>query len=106
MDEPPPAELPEREKLNRLRTWFEVMTVSSFDAIRGGRPAPSPRNNFALQMSGAWYHCSPLNSPYDFYTSAYADLLLFGANIWGPMGPTGLDAVEVCSESDFVANRD
>ncbi|EPT01301.1 hypothetical protein FOMPIDRAFT_1120913 [Fomitopsis schrenkii] len=92
LDEPPPADLSEREKLNRLRTWFEVLTVSSFDAIRAGRPAPCPRNNFTSRMSASWYRCSALNSPFDFYTSAYADLLLFVSSMWGPMGPTGIDS--------------
>ena len=79
--------------------------MSSFDAIRGGRSAAFPRNNFTLQMSGAWYRCSTLNSPYDFYTSAYADLLLFVASIWGPMGPIVLDTLEACCELNFLVIR-
>lgn len=105
LDEPPPADLSEREKLNRLRTWFEVLTVSSFDAIRAGRPAPCPRNNFTSRMSASWYRCSALNSPFDFYTSAYADLLLFVSSMWGPMGPTGIDSRVRCL-SLAVANRE
>ncbi|KZT70052.1 hypothetical protein DAEQUDRAFT_765076 [Daedalea quercina L-15889] len=91
LDEQPPADLPERERLNRLRTWFQVVAADSSNSIQKGRPSMLNRNNFTALMSDVWYRCSPLNSPYDIYCSAYADLMLFVSNLWGPSGPMSLD---------------
>lgn len=95
LDEPPPAGLLEREKLNRLRTWFQIVSVDSSNAIQKGQPTWAQRNNFTSQMTNIWYRCSPLNSPYDIYCSAYADLMLFTSNIWGHTGPTSMNSQEV-----------
>ncbi|KAH9932869.1 uncharacterized protein B0H18DRAFT_984361 [Fomitopsis serialis] len=94
LDEPPPADLPEREKLNRLRTWFQIVTVDSSNAIQRGHATMIQRNNFTAQMMDIWYRCSPLNLPYDVYCSACADLMLFVSNLWGPMGPTSMNSQE------------
>ncbi|KAH9932879.1 uncharacterized protein B0H18DRAFT_1115534 [Fomitopsis serialis] len=94
LDDPPPADLPEREKLNRLRTWFQIVSVDAAHAIQKGQATMIQRNNFTAQMMDIWYKCSPLNSPYDVYCSAYADLMLFVSNLWGPMGHTSMNSQE------------
>ncbi|KAH9836167.1 uncharacterized protein C8Q71DRAFT_69459 [Rhodofomes roseus] len=94
LDEPPPADILEREKLNRLRTWFQIVAVDASNAIQKGQPTWVQRNNFTSQMTDLWYRCSPLNSPYDIYCSAYADLMSFTSNVWGPTGPTSMNSQE------------
>ncbi|KZT69157.1 hypothetical protein DAEQUDRAFT_765701 [Daedalea quercina L-15889] len=102
LDEQPPVDLPEREKLNRLRTWFEVVSIDSSNSIQKGRPAMIHRNNFTYQMSGVWYRCSPLNSPYDIYCGAYADLMLFVSNLWGPIGAASMNLQDDANVIDTI----
>ncbi|TFY54637.1 hypothetical protein EVJ58_g8739 [Rhodofomes roseus] len=78
LDEPPPADILEREKLNRLRTWFQIVAVDASNAIQKGQPTWVQRNNFTSQMTDL----------------AYADLMSFTSNVWGPTGPTSMNSQE------------
>ncbi|KAH9932880.1 uncharacterized protein B0H18DRAFT_984430 [Fomitopsis serialis] len=75
LDFPPPPELPERERLNRIRTWFHIMTADTSHCIQRGKTPVKPRKDYVDQIFDIWYRCSSLNSPYDIYSAAYLDIM-------------------------------
>ncbi|KAH9836168.1 uncharacterized protein C8Q71DRAFT_69524 [Rhodofomes roseus] len=73
LDYPPPPEVPERERLNRIRTWFFIMVVDTSHCIQRGRTPARSRSDFTNQIFDLWYRCSTLNLSYDIYIVAYLD---------------------------------
>lgn len=75
LDFPPPTELPERVRLNRLRTWYLIAVVDYSHCIQRGKTPAKARNGFADQVLDLWYRSSACNLPYDIYCAAYLDMM-------------------------------
>ncbi|KAI0915948.1 hypothetical protein AcV5_003413 [Taiwanofungus camphoratus] len=99
LDQAPPPELDEREKLNRTRTWFGLVCVDASYAIQMGKLPMVHPGDRVIQTSRIWYKSSYLNSPYDIILSGYAELLML-VNQFGQT--TGRDKAVTTREDSVI----
>ncbi|THH20668.1 hypothetical protein EW146_g709 [Bondarzewia mesenterica] len=71
-----PPDLPERERLNRTRTWLNLFCVDSAHANMFGKQPMSMLNDIVSRSSFDWYRSSQMNLPYDIHLCGYVDILL------------------------------
>lgn len=71
----PPAALPERERLNRTRTWLNLFCVDGAHATMFGKQPMSSLNDVVSRSSFNWYKASALTLPYDIHLCGYVDIL-------------------------------
>ncbi|KZT69156.1 hypothetical protein DAEQUDRAFT_727049 [Daedalea quercina L-15889] len=87
LDFPPPLELPERERLNRIRTWFYIMTADTSNCIQRGKTPAKARNDYVSQVFDVWYRCSPSNLSFDIYVTAYLDVMKLTSKLLDSIRP-------------------
>ena len=91
LNEPPPPRLPERLRLDRTRTWFQVVCIDASTSVQQGKPPVVQGSDYVERALATWYRCSPLNSPYDLYLCAFTDLALLVARLWKAIGADRCD---------------
>lgn len=91
LNEPPPLTLPERLRLDRTRTWFQVVCIDASTSVQQGKPPVVQGSDYVERALATWYRCSPLNSPYDLYLCAFTDLALLVAKLWKAIGADRCD---------------
>lgn len=79
LNQPPPDGLPEREKLNRVRTWLNCYCADGSHAIQFGKMPMLRLDDYLARSSTLWYRSSSLNSPLDVHLVAYVHILLIMA---------------------------
>ncbi|KAH9932878.1 uncharacterized protein B0H18DRAFT_670339 [Fomitopsis serialis] len=102
LNAPPPADLPERERLNRIRTWFQVVCIDASSSVQQGKAPVLQGSDYVARALPAWYRCSPLNSPYDVYLCAFTDLALLVAKLWKAIGADSCDP-DLVQDVDVIA---
>ena len=101
LNQPPPEDLPERERLNRVRTWLNCYCVDGSHAIQFGKMPMLRLDDFLARSSSEWYRSSHMNLPLDVHLCAYVQILLIMAE-WR-MKITGQAKDESTTVSRFVA---
>ncbi|KZT69158.1 hypothetical protein DAEQUDRAFT_811600 [Daedalea quercina L-15889] len=91
LDSPPPPGLPERERLDRARTWFQVVCVDASTSVQQGKAPVLQGSDYVARALATWFRASPLNSPHDLYLCAFADLALLVARLWRAIGADRCD---------------
>ncbi|KAI0643341.1 fungal-specific transcription factor domain-containing protein [Trametes meyenii] len=91
----PRTERQEREMVNQSRVWLLCYNLDRSTATQFGKPA-TIKEDYTIRNSAEWYKRSPMNSPFNIGTSAYAQLLRimshFHDEIYSdPDSPTGLN---------------
>lgn len=75
LNQPPPEDLPERERLNRVRTWLNCYCVDGSHAIQFGKMPMLRLDDFLARSSTYWYRSSHMNLPLDVHLCAYVQIL-------------------------------
>lgn len=81
LDLPPPSELPERERLNRIRAGFFITLVDTLHCVQRGKTPAKPRSDYPSQIFDSWYRSSVFNLPYDIYCAAYLDITCLASRL-------------------------
>ncbi|KAF8894525.1 fungal-specific transcription factor domain-containing protein [Infundibulicybe gibba] len=79
LNQPPPASLPEREQLNRTRTWLNCYCADGSHAIQFGKIPMLHLDDYLARQSRTWYRSSRFNTPYDVHLCAYVHIILIMA---------------------------
>lgn len=79
LNQPPPPELSERERLNQVRTWLNCYCVDGSHAIQFGKMPMLRLDDFLARSSTHWYRSSSMNTPLDVHLVAYVQILLIMA---------------------------
>jgi transcriptional regulatory protein LEU3 len=81
LNQSPPPDLDERQKLNRMRTWLNCFCADVSHSIQFGKiPIISATDDYlALKEPQRWYNCSTMNLPYDVHLCAYVELIIIMA---------------------------
>jgi transcriptional regulatory protein LEU3 len=81
LNQPPPPDLDERQKLNRMRTWLNCFCADVSHSIQFGKiPIISATDDYlALREPQTWWHRSAMNLPYDVHLCAYVELIIIMA---------------------------
>lgn len=100
----PPAGLPERERLNRTRTWLNLFCVDGAHATMFGKQPMSSLNDVVSRSSFNWYKASALTLPYDIHLCGYVDILYIMTRFRDTVGHDPIEkAGQVRSERHFFS---
>ncbi|OBZ72956.1 Protein priB [Grifola frondosa] len=70
----PKSDRQRRELVNQCRVWLVCYNLDRSTATQFGKPS-TIKEDFLIRNSADWYKRSPMNSPFNIGTSAYAQML-------------------------------
>ncbi|KAF9241296.1 hypothetical protein BU15DRAFT_45024, partial [Melanogaster broomeanus] len=71
----PDGSLPERERLNRTRTWLGCFCIDGSHSVQSGKLPMIARDDYVACTSREWYKSSPSNIAWDIHVCWYVHML-------------------------------